>query len=51
MKTPVLETKRLVLRPFKTEDAQAVFDTWESDPEVAKYMFWTSHNDIEQTKR
>ena len=50
MKTPVLETERLLLRPFKQEDAGAVFACWESDPNVAKYMFWTSHNDIEKTK-
>lgn len=50
MKTPILETERLRLRPFKREDALAVFEGWESDPEVAKYMFWTSHNDIEKTK-
>ena len=50
MNTPTLETERLVLRPFKQEDANEVFECWESDPDVAKYMFWTSHNDIEKTK-
>ena len=50
MKTPILETERLLLRPFKSSDAKAVFDCWESDPDVAKYMFWSSHNDIEKTK-
>ena len=50
MKTPILETDRLILRPFKEEDAIEVFECWESDPDVAKYMFWTSHNDIEKTK-
>lgn len=50
MNTPILETKRLILRPFAEEDAQDAFDCWESDPEVAKYMFWTSHNNIEKTK-
>ncbi|WP_394926824.1 GNAT family N-acetyltransferase [uncultured Robinsoniella sp.] len=49
MKTPILETERLILRPFTMEDAQAVFQGWESDPNVAKYMFWTSHNDIRKT--
>ncbi|WP_242865991.1 GNAT family N-acetyltransferase [Desnuesiella massiliensis] len=39
MKTPILETDRLLLRPFYMEDAQAVFDCWESDPDVSKYMF------------
>lgn len=50
MNTPILETERLILRPFKEDDAINVFECWESDPDVAKYMFWTSHNDIEKTK-
>jgi len=51
MKTPELETDRLFLRAFKETDAEAVFYGWENDEEVAKYMFWTSHNDIEKTKQ
>ena len=50
MKTPVLETDRLRLRPFRREDARAVFDGWEQDPDVARYMFWTSHHDIRKTE-
>lgn len=50
MITPILETQRLILRPFHREDARAVLDTWESDPDVARYMFWTSHNDIKKTE-
>lgn len=50
MKTPTLQTDRLILRPFTLEDTNDVFECWESDPDVAKYMFWTSHNDIEKTK-
>lgn len=50
MHTPILETTRLILRPFQKEDGAAVFECWESDPDVARYMFWTSHNDIEKTK-
>lgn len=49
MKTPILETERLILRPFCMEDAKDVFECWERDPNVAKYMFWTSHNDINKT--
>lgn len=50
MKTPQLITNRLILRPFHEDDAVDVFYGWESDPEVAKYMCWSSHNDIEKTK-
>ena len=50
MITPTLQTERLLLRPFTYEDTEDVFTCWESDPDVAKYMFWTSHNDIEKTK-
>ena len=49
-KTPLLETERLILRPFRMEDAQNVYECWESDPDVAKYMFWSSHHEIEKTK-
>lgn len=48
--TPVLATERLLLRPFHADDAEAAFACWESDPEVAKYMFWTSHHEIEKTR-
>jgi len=51
MNTPILETDRLLLRPFCEGDAQRVFECWESDPDVAKYMFWSSHNDIEESKK
>jgi len=50
MKTPQLETERLILRIFHPEDASDVFYGWENDPEVARYMCWSSHNDIERTK-
>ena len=50
MDTPILETERLLLRPFCSNDATGVFECWKSDAEVAKYMFWYSHNDISKTK-
>ncbi len=50
MNTPIIKTERLLLRPFCIEDTNDVFRCWESDPDVAKYMFWRSHNDINKTK-
>lgn len=50
MNTPIIETDRLLLRPFCEQDTEKVFSGWESDPDVAKYMFWCSNNDINKTK-
>lgn len=50
MNTPVLCTERLLLRPFAAGDARAVFEGWEQDAEVAKYMFWQSHHDFSKTE-
>lgn len=45
-----LQTKRLLLRPFCEEDAQAMFRNWASDGEVTKYLTWTPHENEEQTR-
>lgn len=47
--TKVLETERLILRPFTENDAQAVLDNWASDNEVTKYMTWPTHQGVEQS--
>lgn len=48
--TVTLETERLILRQFKLEDAQYVFDNWASDSEVTKYLMWQSHESVEASK-
>ena len=45
-----LETERLLLRPFRTEDAEAMFAGWANDGEVTKYLTWRPHKSIEETK-
>ena len=50
MKTPVINAKRIILRPFCANDTEDVFYGWENDPDVARYMYWESHNDINKTK-
>lgn len=49
MRTPILETDRLILRPLCIEDAQEIFQNWVSDPEVSKYMTWNTHQNVEAT--
>ena len=48
--TSVLETPRLILRPFRLEDADAMYANWASDSEVTKYLTWPAHENIEVTK-
>ena len=50
MKTPILETKRLILRTLKREDAQEVFLNWTSDSVVAEFMRWNKHEDVTVTE-
>lgn len=51
MKTPILETERLILRPLCVSDAEEVYHNWTSDPEVAKFMVWSLHENIEVTRK
>ena len=50
MKTPILETERLLLRPMTVQDAASAYTNWTSDPDVAKFMRWEIHKDIEETR-
>lgn len=50
MKTPILETERLILRPLTVADADEAYANWTSDPDVARYMTWSTHPHAEATK-
>lgn len=51
MKTPTLETKRLILHPLSLNDVEHIYKSWTSDPDVAKYMIWNLHESINDTLR
>ena len=42
--TQVLETDRLILRPFRMEDTRAMYDNWASDPDVTRFLTWPAHS-------
>ena len=44
-------TERLILRKVKESDALPMFLNWASDPEVAKYVAWSAHENVEMTKK
>lgn len=50
MKTPVLHTSRLLLRPLADGDAEEIYKEWSSDSEVAKYMYWEPHISVSETE-
>ena len=50
MRTPVLETERLILRPLVVSDAETVFTNWTSDPDVARFMRWELHKNVSETQ-
>ena len=43
---PTIETERLILRPYKTEDAEDVF-AYASDEENTRYMIWERHKTVQ----
>ncbi|MGN1165168.1 MAG: GNAT family N-acetyltransferase [Lachnospiraceae bacterium] len=46
MKTPRLETDRLLLREVQETDVKEIFDCWMQDESVSKYMWWKASKDI-----
>lgn len=49
--TVEIQTDRLILRKFTMDDAEAMFNNWTNDEEVARYMRWDAHKSIEETKK
>lgn len=47
----ILETERLLLRPFTEGDAEQMFRNWTSDARCAKYMLWEPDPSLEQTRQ
>ena len=45
-----METHRLILRPFRIEDAEDMFSNWASDPEVTRFLTWPTHTDADVSR-
>ena len=48
--TVPIETDRLILRPFRDNDAADMFHYWTADKEVTKYLSWQAHPAVEATE-
>ena len=42
-----ITTERLTLRPFRAEDAAAMYANWANDPEVTRFLAWPTHSSVE----
>jgi RimJ/RimL family protein N-acetyltransferase len=42
---------RVTLRAPRLDDAEALFDRVASDPDVTRYLSWTPHPDVSETRR
>lgn len=51
MNTPILKTDRLILRPLVIEDAEEVYANWTSDDRVSKYVRWSTHQSVGETRQ
>ncbi len=49
MKTPVIETERMILRPLSVADANDIYERWTSDDRVSKYVRWCTHSSVKDT--
>lgn len=49
--TATIETKRLLIRPFRIEDANAMYTNWAGDHEVTKYLTWPTHKSEDVSKQ
>lgn len=48
--TQTIETPRLILRRFKTEDAEQMYNNRANDPVVTKYLSWSAHKNVLETE-
>lgn len=48
--TQRLESDRLILRQFEISDAEAMYKNWVSDDDVTKFLMWSTHKDVGETK-
>lgn len=49
MKTPVIASKRILLRPLCVEDAPDIFQRWTTDERVSRHVRWPTHQSVEDT--
>lgn len=48
--TVILETGRLILRPFQAKDAKDMYNNWAGSERVTRYLTWPAHASVEESR-
>ena len=48
--TKIFETERLILRPFKFEDAKDMFKNYTNSEKVTEFLTWRPHGELKVTE-
>lgn len=48
--TQSIETERLILRRFRMDDCNAMFENWANDHEVTRYLSWPTHENVDTSR-
>lgn len=46
----VLDTERLRIRKLVEDDAPEIFERWAKDSEITRYLTWSPHTSVEESK-
>ena len=49
--TKIIETERLLLRPFRESDMEAAYRNWTSDDKVTEFLRWPTHPELAVTRQ
>ena len=50
LRTPRIETNRLLLREIQKTDVNDIFNCWMQDEDVSRFMYWKASNDRKDAK-
>jgi ribosomal-protein-alanine N-acetyltransferase len=49
LKSNIIETERLILRPLVLSDAETAYNGWTGDADVAEWVSWLPHHSLDDT--
>lgn len=47
----MIQTDKIILRKFRINDADKMFENWASDSEVTKFLTWNPHTSVEESEK